>query len=154
MDSFADFVEELRPCDSDDDVDDNDHGQEQAGEESDTESVIDNQDAKPQSDQVKVAIIDDGVKSNVDGLNKIIERGESWARQGNARSAKRRYSPYTISSTGHGTVMAYYIRRMCPSVGLWVAKLDPDVVQGRITFTIESATKVRKSGSAVALYRD
>ena len=120
MDKFADFVEELRPP-------------EEPAE--NHETVI------PQTPQVKVAIIDDGVKSSVDNLDDIIERGESLVKQANP---KQRHSPYTTSSRGHGTVMAYYIRRVCPNVRLYIAKLNPQTVQRQVTFTIESATEVMR----------
>lgn len=112
MDRFADLVEESR-------------GPEEL--------------AETQIDEVKVAIIDDGVKSSFDNLDDIIERGESLVKQANP---KQRHSPYTTSSRGHGTVMAYYIRRVCPNVRLYVAKLDPQTARDRVTFTIESATEV------------
>ena len=132
MDKFADFVEEARASNE---SAENDNNQEQAAEWSDFERNTN----VAQPFKVKVAIIDDGVKSSVNGLDDLIERGESWVEQA---TPKHRYSPYTTSSRGHGTVMAYYIRRVCPNVSLYVAKLNPQIIQGRVTFTIESATKV------------
>ena len=118
MDRFADLVEESRP----------------------PQEAAENQiNVVPQPPKVKVAIIDDGVKSSVDNLDDIIERGESLVKQTNP---KQRHSPYTTSSRGHGTVMAYYIRRVCPNIRLYIAKLDPQPVTSRVTFTIESATEV------------
>ena len=95
-----------------------------------------------QNDPIKVAIIDDGVKSSYAGLDANIDEGESWVQQ-----AKRQdpHSPYNTSAKGHGTVMAYYIRRVCPKVRLYVAKLDPRLVQGRLIFSIESAAEVNTS---------
>ncbi|CAK7206066.1 hypothetical protein SEUCBS139899_008849 [Sporothrix eucalyptigena] len=51
-----------------------------------------------------------------------------------------------IGKTGHGTVMAWYIRRMCPRVKLCVAKLDPVIpalptADDKVTFTVESVIK-------------
>lgn len=136
MDKFADFVEEARAFKE---PAENDNDPEQAAEWADSERSINFQMAKTQPFKVKVAIIDDGVKSSVNGLDDLIERGESWVEQA---TPKHRYSPYTTSSRGHGTVMAYYIRRVCPNVSLYVAKLNPQIIQGQVTFTIESVTKV------------
>ena len=112
MDKFADFIEELEVSES------------------------------SQSDPIKVAIIDDGVKSSHAGLDANIDEGESWVRQAKQRDP---YSPYNTSAKGHGTVMAYYIRRVCPKVRLYVAKLDPRMVQGRLVFSMESAAEVNPS---------
>ena len=133
MDKFADFVEEARP--PTEPVKNHQH-QEQAAEGLNGERIAN---LKPKYPQVKVAIIDDGVKSSVGRLNDLIECGESWVEQANPR---QRYSPYNTSSRGHGTVMAYYIGRVCPNVRLCVAKLNPLIVQGQVTFSIESATAV------------
>lgn len=91
-------------------------------------------DAKP----VKVAIIDDGVKSSYDNLDNNIDDGESWVRS----DPQQPHSPYFTSVKGHGTVMAYLIRRVCPQVRLYVLKLDPTIVGGYATFSMESATQV------------
>lgn len=58
---------------------------------------------------------------------------------------------YESSHTGHGTVMAYYIRRICPNVQLYVAKLNPETQPGdgtgssnqKLIFSMESAAAVR-----------
>ena len=136
MDKFADFVEEARALKE---PAENDHDQKQAAEGLHSERTTNSQITKTRPFKVKVAIIDDGVKSNVNKLDDLIERGESWVKQA---TPNHRYSPYTTSSRGHGTVMAYFIRRVCPNVRLYVAKLNPQVIQGRVTFTIESVTKV------------
>jgi hypothetical protein len=105
---------------------------------------------------VKVAIIDDGVKTSYANLDANVETGWSGWRQSEPHNdgGKRKNSPkeylgnYTISQTGHGTVMAYYIRRVCPNVRLCIAKLDPQIrpeIGGhgeRITFSIRSAVEV------------
>ncbi|KAK4107020.1 subtilisin-like protein [Canariomyces notabilis] len=94
---------------------------------------------------VTVALIDDGVQSSYDGLNVNIQNGESWAKAREFQWGKpgRRFRPtYYTSQHGHGTVMAWYIRRVCREVRLLVAKLD-SVMAPRtpVTFSIESAAK-------------
>ncbi|CAK7213326.1 hypothetical protein SCUCBS95973_001766 [Sporothrix curviconia] len=100
---------------------------------------------------IKVALIDDGVKSSYRGLDDNILCGQSWpsprAPQQKSKVPRVITSPkYNSSHTGHGTVMAWYIRRMCPRVKLCVAKLDPVVcalpnVEEKVTFTAESVIK-------------
>lgn len=100
-----------------------------------------------------MALIDDGVKSSYHSLDNNILCGYSWpvpkTKQEESKVPRVTIPPkYNSSKTGHGTVMAWYIRRMCPKVKLCVAKLDP-VVPGlaasdeKVTFTVESAIKVR-----------
>ncbi|KAJ6262551.1 hypothetical protein Dda_3362 [Drechslerella dactyloides] len=82
------------------------------------------------TDPVKVALIDDGVKSSYAGLDDCIERGKYWAQppKPSQRKLMRGYSQnYNTSQGGHGTVMAYFICRVCPKVRLYVAKLDPEL---------------------------
>jgi hypothetical protein len=114
MDDFADFVDLAFPP-------------KEPGKEVDPRNLI------------KVALIDDGVKSSYDNLDKNIDGGESWVKQS---SLKDPQSPYVTSAEHHGTVMAYFIRRVCPHVRLYVLKLDPNMAQNRPTFSIESATEV------------
>ncbi|CAK7214009.1 hypothetical protein SBRCBS47491_001994 [Sporothrix bragantina] len=100
---------------------------------------------------IKVALIDDGVKSSYRGLDDNILCGQSWpspkAPQEKSKVPRVITPPkYNSSHTGHGTVMAWYIRRMCPRVKLCVAKLDPVVssmpnVEEKVTFTVESVIK-------------
>jgi len=106
---------------------------------------------------VKVALIDDGVKTSYADLDSNVEAGwsgwlqsETYSHDGIGKKSPREYlGNYNSSQTGHGTVMAYYIRRVCPNVRLYIAKLDPQLrpeIGGhgeRVTFSIESAAKVR-----------
>ncbi|PVH73216.1 subtilisin-like protein, partial [Cadophora sp. DSE1049] len=94
--------------------------------------------AEEEEKPVKVAIIDDGVKSAYDNLDANIAGGESWVSQPISEDP---HSPYLTSVKGHGTVMAYFIRRICPEVKLYVLKLDPQMMGSRVTFSIESATE-------------
>ncbi|PON28837.1 hypothetical protein TGAM01_v201945 [Trichoderma gamsii] len=102
---------------------------------------------------IKVALIDDGVKSSYATLDDSIERGDSWVHQPNPsqRRSKHGYSQnYNTSAHGHGTVMAYYICRMCPGVRLYVAKLNPEPKHGDgsgralVSFSIESTVEAIK----------
>ncbi|MCJ1394257.1 hypothetical protein MMC18_007135 [Xylographa bjoerkii] len=93
---------------------------------------------------IKVALIDDGVKSNYDGLDDSILHGKSWAPEAIWDRPGRGFSllqPYNVSQQGHGTVMAWFIRFICPKVRLCIAKLDPQGLpkDGPPTFTISSA---------------
>ncbi|KAI0440206.1 subtilisin-like protein [Xylaria telfairii] len=88
--------------------------------------------------KVTVALIDDGVKSRYENLDDNIDGGESWVIQSNLQEPQ---SPYLTSIRGHGTIMAYLVRRVCPEARLYVLKLDPVKKQSSITFSIESATK-------------
>ena len=96
---------------------------------------------------IKVALIDDGVNSYYDGLSDSIASGKSFAPETIGERLGRAFplpQPYIVSQQGHGTVMAWFIRFMCPKVRLCIAKLDPQVLQrdGHPTFTISSAASV------------
>jgi hypothetical protein len=107
---------------------------------------------------IKVALIDDGVKTSYASLDENIHCGKSgWgtARADRKKSTRAYLRNYNSSQTGHGTVMAYYICRVCPKVKLCVAKLDPQTrsrnnagtgsSQQQMTFSIESVTEVSYS---------
>lgn len=116
----------------------------------------------PKLEDVKVALIDDGVKSSFENLDdNIVSGSKSFVRPasakepastesqvkrgGNFRSDRRQFS-YNNSTKGHGTIMAYYIRRICPRVKLYVAKLDPQQdATGRVSFSIDSVVEVSRT---------
>ncbi|KAI9667432.1 MAG: hypothetical protein M1821_000247 [Bathelium mastoideum] len=85
---------------------------------------------------VKIALIDDGVDGTFDDLSRNIERGISYSRR-----SKDLYNPYYHSMGGHGTIMAHLIRRVCPFVRLYVAKLEEEPVQEQLRITAASAAK-------------
>lgn len=108
---------------------------------------------------IKIALIDDGVKTSYASLNENIHCGKSGWGTGTTtpKGSNKKKSPkaylrnYNMSDTNHGTVMAYYIRRVCPKVKLCVAKLDPQTRprskmgggnRDQITFSLESVIKV------------
>lgn len=74
---------------------------------------------------IKVALIDDGVDTAFQDLGSIIADGISFCTRENGL-----YSSYYQSSGGHGTIIASLIRRVCPKVKLYVAKLDDKVTAG------------------------
>lgn len=89
--------------------------------------------------QVKVALIDDGIEPFHDELSLNIAMGESWYERPDEEELFRGYHQ---SSIGHGTAMACLIRRVCPGVQLYVAKLDERVTQEPLdSFTAQSAVK-------------
>ncbi|UKZ77173.1 hypothetical protein TrVFT333_004892 [Trichoderma virens FT-333] len=101
--------------------------------------------------QIRVALIDDGVKTSYAGLNSNIHTGISVWQPSDSKSTEfandkpAHYRNYNSSHTGHGTVMAYYIKRLCPKVRLYVAKLDCKSHRGgnggysaNVTFSLDS----------------
>ncbi|KUI72493.1 Major intracellular serine protease [Cytospora mali] len=79
---------------------------------------------------IRVALIDDGVKSSYNKLDNNIYAGKAGWQQPNPDIKNKKmtrggpFRNYNSSHTGHGTVMAYYIKRVCPKVSFYVAKLD------------------------------
>ncbi|KAH6680524.1 hypothetical protein B0J14DRAFT_683838 [Halenospora varia] len=70
---------------------------------------------------IKVALIDDGVDASVSTLGNRIMGGKSHHK---LRGATELISPYYTSTSGHGTVMASLICRLCPKALLYVVKID------------------------------
>ncbi|KKO97684.1 hypothetical protein THAR02_10213 [Trichoderma harzianum] len=103
---------------------------------------------------IRVALIDDGVKTSYAGLDNNIHTGRSGWQQSDSPTTQTENSQwehfrnYNSSHTGHGTVMAYYIKRVCPRVSLYVAKLDCKPHRGgasgysaNVTFSIDSVAQ-------------
>ncbi|GLB00822.1 hypothetical protein AtubIFM57143_010187 [Aspergillus tubingensis] len=89
-------------------------------------------------ENIKVAVIDDGVDVHIESLQGKVIGGESFDRtylDGNGTS------PYYISGGGHGTMMADMICRVCPTARLYVCKLEmhPDPDGGGRQISAESA---------------
>ncbi|ROW10102.1 hypothetical protein VMCG_02078 [Cytospora schulzeri] len=106
---------------------------------------------------IRVALIDDGVKTSYSELDNNIHAGKSgWHQPDPDAKYKKRmhggtFRNYNSSHTGHGTVMAYYIKRVCPNVRLYVAKLEVvsprthvDGRGKRVTFSCDSAAEAIK----------
>ncbi|KAI1458770.1 subtilisin-like protein [Annulohypoxylon moriforme] len=100
---------------------------------------------------IKVALIDDGVKTSYGGLDGNIYAGNSgWEQLDTNKSQtgmtrQDYFRNYNSSHTGHGTVMAYYIKRVCPKVHFYVAKLEPEPQRGYIGGRSEAVTFSRES---------
>ncbi|KAL6787896.1 hypothetical protein J3E68DRAFT_445126 [Trichoderma sp. SZMC 28012] len=103
---------------------------------------------------IRVALIDDGVKTSYAGLDNNIHTGKSGWQQSDSPTTQTENSQwehfrnYNSSHTGHGTVMAYYIKRVCPRVSLYVAKLNCKPHRGgtsgysaNVTFSIDSVAQ-------------
>ncbi|KAE9368896.1 hypothetical protein N431DRAFT_547753 [Stipitochalara longipes BDJ] len=88
---------------------------------------------------ITVALIDDGIDINDISLQSRIVGGRSFCHRNMEQNLNQ---PYYVSSGGHGTAMASLICRICPSVKLYVLKLDEYVVDaGKRQITAESAAK-------------
>ena len=92
-------------------------------------------DVTPRRD-VKVAVIDDGIDKLQGGFGDSISDGVSFYTPPGTFDTK----PYYFSSSGHGTLMAKLIRRICPKAQLFIARLEEGQTTGQPT--AESATKV------------
>ena len=92
---------------------------------------------------VRVAIIDDGtdLMEGTECHNNIRD-GRSFCTK-HGHNQHQLTAPYYFSATGHGTVMAQYLLRMCPIADLYIARLDIKLTpNSRFQPTIASATKV------------
>ena len=106
----------------------------------------DDHNLKELKENVTVALIDDGV----DFMNRILAENLGAGRSFNTPTEDDdvfgTLEPYHASTTGHGTLMAYMIRRMCPSVKIFVYKLNMDRgSEGKASFTAKSAADVSSS---------
>jgi hypothetical protein len=86
--------------------------------------------------EIKVAVVDDGVDKLQGSFGDSIITGVSFY------TSQRGFGtwPHYFSSSGHGTLMAQLVRRICPKAKLYIARLD-EGINGEPT--IESAIKVR-----------
>ncbi|KAL7800594.1 hypothetical protein V8C43DRAFT_274335 [Trichoderma afarasin] len=91
---------------------------------------------------VAVALIDDGVRISHDSLHGRIIGGRSFDDGYNGIGLPGAERPFHESPTGHGTLMANMICRVCPNVKLYVCRLnlynDRD---GRPHFTAKSTAE-------------
>lgn len=73
---------------------------------------------------VKVALLDDGVDPEVDGLGKFMS-GRGWPKPSEAAGGRTQpESFYTAGPMKHGNQMAKLITMACPFVRLYVAKIN------------------------------
>ncbi|KAF8462775.1 peptidase S8/S53 domain-containing protein [Kalaharituber pfeilii] len=91
----------------------------------------------PDRRPIKVAVIDDGIDAlyNDEQFANTLVGGESFC-TGPYRK------PYFFSSTGHGTLMADLVQRVCPKVKLYVARLDEIQGENKMQPTAESAARL------------
>lgn len=93
---------------------------------------------------VTVALIDDGVDFMHPAISKKLMPGRSFD-SGFGFHELGSPAPFHGSTTGHGTFMAYMIQRVCPSVKIFVYKIDvlpKDKDGDAVTFTAKSAADV------------
>ncbi|XEU94982.1 hypothetical protein FSHL1_000266 [Fusarium sambucinum] len=90
---------------------------------------------------VKVALIDDGVNFMHTCLAENMDGGKSFDREYDDGYRPGPREPFHGSATGHGTCMAYMIRRVCPKVKIFGCRLNVlrGNVEGKASFTAKSA---------------
>lgn len=74
---------------------------------------------RPALRPTKIALIDDGVTTTSASFGGKLFRGKSFDFYENGQ----RNSPYWISTGGHGTSMAQFIRKICRTAEIYVIKL-------------------------------
>lgn len=99
--------------------------------------IINVQPDKAHLDDVKVAVIDDGIDFALDELRDSIAGGESY------HHLSDHPVDYWVRPGGHGTQMALLIRKICPHTKFYVARLAEGLTKnGRRQINAESAVKV------------
>ncbi|EKJ73006.1 hypothetical protein FPSE_06794 [Fusarium pseudograminearum CS3096] len=90
---------------------------------------------------VKVALIDDDVNFMHKSLAENMDGGKSFDREYDDGYRPGPREPFHGSATGHGTCMAYMIRRVCPRVKIFGCRLNVlrGNVDGKASFTAKSA---------------
>lgn len=103
-----------------------------------TVAVPDNISCKP----TVVALLDDGVTLPHEGADPRLFDGTSFQ----TYDGDQRVSPFWISETGHGTLMAQLIHRICPKAMIKVLKLQtrPTANLSKVQIVESSAIKVMK----------
>ncbi|KAF8250914.1 hypothetical protein K440DRAFT_659149 [Wilcoxina mikolae CBS 423.85] len=94
---------------------------------------------KSRHPEIKVAVIDDGIDWLDPEFSDCISGGVTFYTPVEAHSPCTK--PYYFSSSGHGTLMAKTIRRVCPKARLYIARLEEGQSEGRGQPTAESAVK-------------
>ncbi|KAJ4022739.1 hypothetical protein NW752_000053 [Fusarium irregulare] len=97
-----------------------------------------NQSIEHNVEQIKVAIIDDGV--DMKDLNYHFIGGKSFSVRSEDQGL---VDPYYMSRTGHGTIMAKQIEFMCPQARFFVLKVEVGQSEDetKLNFTARSAAK-------------
>lgn len=134
MDTFASFITPIN-------MEHEQQIREQEREEAKRQGATESERPK-QLEDIKVALIDDGIDGFESILSKNIAHGVSFCRPSDSEDLMR---TYYVSSGGHGTMMARLIRRMCPKVKFYVARLEEyKSSSGKRFITARSARQVRE----------
>lgn len=90
---------------------------------------------------VKIALIDDGVDVSLLSLDGTITTGKSFCPYAYSTDLM---NSYYVPSGNHGTFMALLIRKLCPEISFYVARLDERQVpgSGQRQLTAKSAAEV------------
>lgn len=90
---------------------------------------------------VKIAIIDDGIDATMPGLQPKIASGATFCPYPHSSTL---VNSYFVPRGKHGTLMAQLICDLCPSIQLYVARLEelPAFTGGGRRVTARSAAKV------------
>lgn len=76
------------------------------------------------NDEVTIALIDDGVDLCEKAFRDRIIHGKSLSYYWDGDQRDQRAKQWYVSETGHGTVMAHMILRVCPMAKIYPIKLD------------------------------
>ncbi|KAI0902147.1 hypothetical protein F4806DRAFT_445844 [Annulohypoxylon nitens] len=88
---------------------------------------------------ITVAVIDDGVDINDHSIQSRIIGGRSFCHRNEEQNLSQ---PYYVSGGGHGTKMAILCAKVCPSVNLYILRLDEYPTEsGRRHITARSAAR-------------
>jgi hypothetical protein len=91
-------------------------------------------------EDIRVAVIDDGIDGFQDDLIDNIASGVSFCHSSDSGNLMR---AYYVPSGGHGTMMARLICRLCPKAKLYVARLEEHrSSNGKRQITARSAAEV------------
>ncbi|KAH7191548.1 hypothetical protein BKA60DRAFT_584621 [Fusarium oxysporum] len=71
------------------------------------------------SSSVQVALIDDGV----DTTNRLLQGKTYYGRSFAFNDSGKRNYPYWMSDSDHGTIMASFIRKLCPTANIYIIKV-------------------------------
>ncbi|KAH8892234.1 subtilisin-like protein [Thozetella sp. PMI_491] len=95
---------------------------------------------------IKVALIDDGVNTSHRTIQGKIQGGMSFD-----PGLENRPSPYYVTETGHGTVMADLICRVCPVAKLQIFKLETYIVDHNNGGETNRKTQITARSAAQAI---
>ena len=95
-------------------------------------------------EDVKVALIDDGVQFGHDSLQDKVKDGWSFDSGYDSVELPGARRPFYESTTGHGTLMANMICRVCPNAKIFACRLNVFSEEGeKSRFSAKSAADVR-----------